>query len=88
MNMCISLSYHKYFTRRKHVSRKFEQKVSLILWFVYVFICSQGKLLDLEDFYYKELLLSHPGPKEHNPSLKEQRKQRELRNQCFKADER
>uniref|UniRef100_A0A8D1R6U1 non-specific serine/threonine protein kinase n=1 Tax=Sus scrofa TaxID=9823 RepID=A0A8D1R6U1_PIG len=49
---------------------------------------SQGKLLDLEDFYYKELLLSHPGPKEHNPSLKEQRKQRELRNQCFKADER
>ena len=51
-------------------------------------ICSQGKLLDLEDFYYKEFLPSHPGPKDHNPSLREQRQQQELQNQCFKADER
>ncbi|XP_059516951.1 myosin-IIIa [Myotis daubentonii] len=49
---------------------------------------SQGKLLDLEDFYYKEFLPNHSGPKEHNPSLQERRQQRELQNQCFKADER
>ncbi|KAB0381690.1 hypothetical protein FD755_003607 [Muntiacus reevesi] len=49
---------------------------------------SQGKLLDLEDFYYKEFLPSHPGPKDHNPSLRERRQQQELQNQCFKADER
>ncbi|XP_014639084.1 PREDICTED: myosin-IIIa isoform X2 [Ceratotherium simum simum] len=49
---------------------------------------SQGKLLDLEDFYYKEFLPSRSGPKEHNPSLRERRQQRELQNQCFKADER
>ncbi|XP_024431703.2 myosin-IIIa [Desmodus rotundus] len=49
---------------------------------------SQGKLLDLEDFYYKEFLPSRSGPKEHNPSLRGQRQQRELQNQCFKADER
>ncbi|KAI4538021.1 hypothetical protein MG293_011424 [Ovis ammon polii] len=48
----------------------------------------QGKLLDLEDFYYKEFLPSHPGPKDHNPSLRERRQQQELQNQCFKADER
>ncbi|XP_033263787.2 myosin-IIIa [Orcinus orca] len=49
---------------------------------------SQGKLLDLEDFYYKEILPSHPGPEEHNLSLRERRQQQELQNQCFKADER
>uniref|UniRef100_G3T3D7 non-specific serine/threonine protein kinase n=1 Tax=Loxodonta africana TaxID=9785 RepID=G3T3D7_LOXAF len=47
---------------------------------------SEGKLLDLEDFYYKEFSPSHSGPKECNPSFKEQRPQRELQNQCFKAD--
>ncbi|XP_011369328.1 myosin-IIIa [Pteropus vampyrus] len=49
---------------------------------------SQGKLLDLEDFYYKEFLPSRSGPKEHQPSLRERRQQREVPNQCFKADER
>ncbi|XP_073085332.1 myosin-IIIa-like isoform X2 [Manis javanica] len=49
---------------------------------------SQGKLLDLEDFYYKEFLPSHSRPKEHNICLKERRQQRELQNQCFKAGER
>ncbi|XP_006871745.1 PREDICTED: myosin-IIIa [Chrysochloris asiatica] len=49
---------------------------------------SEGKLLDLEDFYYKEFLPSHFGSKEYNPSFKEQRLQRELQNHCFKADER
>lgn len=53
-----------------------------------MFIYSQGKLLDLEDFYYKEFLPNHSGPKEHDPNLQEQRQQRELQNQCFKADER
>ncbi|XP_020139679.2 myosin-IIIa isoform X2 [Microcebus murinus] len=49
---------------------------------------SQGKLLDLEDFYYKEFLPSRFGPKDRNPSLRERRPQRELQNQCFKANER
>uniref|UniRef100_A0A2K6V8J8 Myosin-IIIa n=1 Tax=Saimiri boliviensis boliviensis TaxID=39432 RepID=A0A2K6V8J8_SAIBB len=49
---------------------------------------SQGKLLDLEDFYYKEFLPSRSGPKEHRPSLRERRPQRELQNQCIKANER
>ncbi|XP_066240978.1 myosin-IIIa [Saccopteryx leptura] len=49
---------------------------------------SQGKLLDLEDFYYKEFLPSCSGPKELNPSLRERRPQRELQNQCFKDEER
>ncbi|XP_013370798.1 PREDICTED: myosin-IIIa [Chinchilla lanigera] len=49
---------------------------------------SQGKLLDLEDFYYKEFLPSHSGLKDHKPSLREQRSRRELQNQYFKADER
>ncbi|XP_053428738.1 myosin-IIIa [Nycticebus coucang] len=49
---------------------------------------SQGKLLDLEDFYYKEFLPSHFGPKDHNPSLREQRSHQEFQNQCFKANER
>lgn len=70
------------------MSCKFKWVDSLILWCVYVFICSQGKLLDLEDFYYKEILPSHPGPEEHNLSLRERRQQQELQNQCFKADER
>lgn len=65
-----------------------EWKIQLIRWCVYVFTYSQGKLLDLEDFYYKEFLPSHSGPKEHKPSLRERRQQRELQNQCFKADER
>ncbi|XP_063094100.1 myosin-IIIa isoform X4 [Cavia porcellus] len=49
---------------------------------------SQGKLLDLEDFYYKEFLPGHSGPKDHNSRSREQRSQRELQNQYFKADER
>ncbi|KAM5235399.1 LOW QUALITY PROTEIN: myosin-IIIa [Ctenodactylus gundi] len=49
---------------------------------------SQGKLLDLEDFYYKEFLPSHSGPKDHNRSLREPRPKRELQNPCFKTDER
>ncbi|XP_008055353.1 myosin-IIIa [Carlito syrichta] len=50
---------------------------------------SQGKLLDLEDFYYKEFLPGYSGLKEHsNPSLRERRPRRELQNQCFKANER
>ncbi|XP_077009619.1 myosin-IIIa [Tamandua tetradactyla] len=49
---------------------------------------SQGKLLDLEDFYYKEFSPSHSGPKECNPGLREQRPQGELQNQCFKAEDR
>ncbi|XP_011911464.1 PREDICTED: myosin-IIIa [Cercocebus atys] len=49
---------------------------------------SQGKLLDLEDFYYKEFLPSRSGPKEHSPSLRERRPQQELQNQCIKANER
>ncbi|XP_037366629.1 myosin-IIIa isoform X2 [Talpa occidentalis] len=49
---------------------------------------SQGKLLDLEDFYYKEFLPSRSGPKEHNPSFKEQRPHRELQNHYFEADKR
>ncbi|XP_029811138.1 myosin-IIIa [Suricata suricatta] len=48
----------------------------------------QGKLLDLEDFYYKEFLPSHSGPKEHSPSLGERRQEREHQHQCFNADER
>ncbi|XP_063566032.1 myosin-IIIa isoform X2 [Gorilla gorilla gorilla] len=49
---------------------------------------SQGKLLDLEDFYYKEFLPSRSGPKEHSPSLRERRPQQELQNQYIKANER
>ncbi|XP_047377112.1 myosin-IIIa [Sciurus carolinensis] len=49
---------------------------------------SQGKLLDLEDFYYKEFLPSHSGPKYQNTNLREPRQQQELQNQCFKANER
>ncbi|KFO18933.1 Myosin-IIIa [Fukomys damarensis] len=49
---------------------------------------SQGKLLDLEDFYYKEFLPRHTGPEDHHPSSTEQRSQRELQNPSFKADER
>ncbi|XP_017203117.3 myosin-IIIa isoform X2 [Oryctolagus cuniculus] len=49
---------------------------------------SQGKLLDLEDFYYKGFLTSCPAPREQNPSLREQRPQRDLQNQCFKANDR
>ncbi|XP_030796722.1 myosin-IIIa [Rhinopithecus roxellana] len=49
---------------------------------------SQGKLLDLEDFYYKEFLPSRSGPKKHSPSLRERRPQQELQNQCIKANER
>ncbi|XP_007934606.1 myosin-IIIa [Orycteropus afer afer] len=49
---------------------------------------SEGKLLDLEDFYYKEFSPSHSGPNECNPIFKERRPQRELQNQSFKADER
>ncbi|KAM6215284.1 myosin-IIIa [Rhynchocyon petersi] len=49
---------------------------------------SEGKLLDLEDFYYKEFSPSHSGPKECNPSFKEQRQQNEIQNQCFKSGKR
>ncbi|XP_075409531.1 myosin-IIIa [Tenrec ecaudatus] len=49
---------------------------------------SGGKLLDLEDFYYKEFLPSHSGPKECEHGSKERRPPRELQTQCFKAAER
>ncbi|XP_047599155.1 myosin-IIIa isoform X3 [Lutra lutra] len=49
---------------------------------------SQGKLLDLEDFYYKEFLPSHSAPKEHNPGLREGRQQGEYQHQGFNANER
>ncbi|XP_048075465.2 myosin-IIIa [Ursus arctos] len=49
---------------------------------------SQGKLLDLEDFYYKEFLPSRSGPKEHKPSLREGRQQGEHQHRCFNADKR
>ncbi|XP_004691365.1 PREDICTED: myosin-IIIa [Condylura cristata] len=49
---------------------------------------SQGKLLDLEDFYYKEFLPSRSGPKEPIPSFKERRSHRELPHHGFEADKR
>ncbi|XP_044083914.1 myosin-IIIa [Neovison vison] len=49
---------------------------------------SQGKLLDLEDFYYKELLPSHSAPKEHIPGLREGRQQGKHQHQGFNANER
>ncbi|XP_077930210.1 myosin-IIIa [Halichoerus grypus] len=49
---------------------------------------SRGKLLDLEDFYYKEFLPSLSGPKEHNSNLREGRQQGEHQHQCFNANER
>ncbi|XP_004404052.1 PREDICTED: myosin-IIIa [Odobenus rosmarus divergens] len=49
---------------------------------------SRGKLLDLEDFYYKEFLPSLSVPKEHNSSLREGRQQGEHQHQCFNANER
>lgn len=55
---------------------------------VSVFIYSQGKLLDLEDFYYKGFLPSCSAPKEHKPSFRERRSHQELQNQYFKANER
>uniref|UniRef100_A0A8C5P2A2 non-specific serine/threonine protein kinase n=1 Tax=Jaculus jaculus TaxID=51337 RepID=A0A8C5P2A2_JACJA len=49
---------------------------------------SQGKLLDLEDFYYKEFLPSCSGPNDHNPNLREQRPEQDLQDQHSKAHER
>ncbi|XP_072681407.1 myosin-IIIa isoform X2 [Canis lupus baileyi] len=49
---------------------------------------SQGKLLDLEDFYYKEFLPSHSRPKEHNPSVRGGRQHGEHQHQYFNADNR
>ncbi|XP_037693287.1 myosin-IIIa [Choloepus didactylus] len=49
---------------------------------------SQGKLLDLEDFYYKEFSPNHSGPKDCNHGSREQRPQKALQNQCFKAEDR
>ncbi|XP_038190783.1 myosin-IIIa [Arvicola amphibius] len=49
---------------------------------------SQGKLLGLEDFYYKELLPSHSGPKEHSSNVREWRPQKDLQDQCPEAKER
>ncbi|XP_027969934.1 myosin-IIIa [Eumetopias jubatus] len=49
---------------------------------------SRGKLLDLEDFYYKEFLPSLSVSKEHNSSLREGRQQGEHQHQCFNANER
>ncbi|XP_051857380.1 myosin-IIIa [Antechinus flavipes] len=49
---------------------------------------SQGKVLDLEDFYYKGFSTSHSGLKEHKPYMRERRPRTELQNSCFKADER
>ncbi|CAO2594794.1 Myo3a [Lemmus lemmus] len=49
---------------------------------------SQGKLLGLEDFYYKELLPSHSGPKEHSPNVREWRPQKDLQDQRPESKER
>ncbi|XP_044534866.1 myosin-IIIa-like [Gracilinanus agilis] len=49
---------------------------------------SQGKVLDLEDFYYKGFSTSRSGLKEHKPYMRERRPRAELQNSCFKADER
>ncbi|XP_059119012.1 myosin-IIIa [Peromyscus eremicus] len=49
---------------------------------------SQGKLLGLEDFYYKELLPTHSGPKEHSSNVREWRPQKELQDQCTEINER
>ncbi|XP_040611333.1 myosin-IIIa isoform X2 [Mesocricetus auratus] len=49
---------------------------------------SQGKLLGLEDSYYKEFLPTHSGPKEHSSNVKEWRPQKELQDQCMEANER
>ncbi|XP_036044389.1 myosin-IIIa [Onychomys torridus] len=49
---------------------------------------SQGKLLGLEDFYYKELLPTHSGPKEHSSNVREWRPQKELQDQCTEVNER
>ncbi|XP_075827227.1 myosin-IIIa [Microtus pennsylvanicus] len=49
---------------------------------------SQGKLLGLEDFYYKELLPSNSGPKEHSSNVREWRPQKELLDQRPEANER
>ncbi|KAL1785149.1 myosin-IIIa [Sigmodon hispidus] len=49
---------------------------------------SQGKLLGLEDFYYKEFLPTHPRPKEHSSNVSEWRPQKELQDQGTEANER
>ncbi|XP_074051174.1 myosin-IIIa [Macrotis lagotis] len=49
---------------------------------------SQGKVLDLEDFYYKGFSTSHSGLKEHKSYMRERRPRTELQNSCFKNDER
>ncbi|XP_057643828.1 myosin-IIIa [Chionomys nivalis] len=49
---------------------------------------SQGKLLGLEDFYYKELLPSHSGPKEQSSNVREWRPQKERQDQHPEANER
>ncbi|XP_008829966.1 myosin-IIIa [Nannospalax galili] len=49
---------------------------------------SQGKLLDLEDFYYKEFLPTPSGPKDHNSNLRERRPEQGLQDQHIKANER
>ncbi|KAM7322427.1 hypothetical protein ACRRTK_017932 [Alexandromys fortis] len=48
----------------------------------------QGKLLGLEDFYYKELLPSNSGPKEHSSNVREWRPQKELQDRRPEANER
>ncbi|XP_012870046.1 PREDICTED: myosin-IIIa [Dipodomys ordii] len=48
---------------------------------------SQGKLLDLEDFYYREFLSNHSGPKDYCPTSRAQNPDEELQNQRFKAKE-
>ncbi|KAL6093327.1 hypothetical protein STEG23_036207, partial [Scotinomys teguina] len=48
---------------------------------------SQGKLLGLEDLYYKELLPTHSGPKEHSSNVREWRPQKELQDQCTEINE-
>ncbi|KAM4828741.1 myosin-IIIa [Thomomys bottae] len=49
---------------------------------------SQGKLLDLEDFYYREFLPNYSGPKDYGPTLRTQRPEEGLQNPCFEANER
>ncbi|XP_055464565.1 myosin-IIIa [Psammomys obesus] len=49
---------------------------------------SQGKLLGLEDFYYKEFLPTYSGPKEHSSHIREEREKKELQDQCTDNNER
>ncbi|XP_021050844.2 myosin-IIIa [Mus pahari] len=49
---------------------------------------SQGKLLGLEDFYYKEFLPAHYGPKAHSYNAREWKAQKEPQDQRIESNER